>query len=212
MTFTFIFFHSTKGYAECRVLLPAQSLILGVVSGTPKFTIRKQSKEIVGLSWISQVRTGHSDSGPCSLVLWGTCPPFCGLCGSHIWGTNTAEAPGPSHPEPLLHQTPRASSPYAGLKEGASFLLLLRFITRKEHLKAMNRCAFGICKMLTISSEVFSSKKSHTRQQHTGPRVARGSLLSSPGTQLTPCSSMVSPAEFRPLHQEQVNTFSCMRK
>ena len=159
MTFTLIFFQSIKSYAECQVLLPAQSLSLGVVSRTPKLTIRKQSKEMVGLSWISQVRTGLSDSGPCSLVLWGTCPPFCGLCGSHTWGTNTAEAPGPSHPEPLLHQTPRASSPYAGLKEGAYFLLLLRFITRKEHLKAMNRRAFGICKMLTISSEAFSSKK-----------------------------------------------------
>lgn len=139
-----------------------------MVSGTPKLTMRKQSKETVGLSWISQVRTGRSDSGPCSLVLWGTCPPFCGLRGSHTRGTNTAEAPGLSHPEPLLHQMPRASSPYAGLKEGAYFLLL-RFIIRKEHLEAMNRHAFGVCKMLTISSDAFSPKESHTRQKHDGP-------------------------------------------
>ena len=101
-----------------------------------------------------------------------------------------------------VHHLPTLAS-----RKGFIFHLLLGFITRKEHLKAVSRRAFGICKMLMISSEAFSSKESHTRQKHNGPRLASGSLLSLLSTQLTPCSSMVSPAVFGPLHQEQVNTY-----
>lgn len=90
-----------------------------------------------------------------------------------------------------VHHLPTLAS-----RKGLIFYLLLRFITRKEHLEAMNRRAFGVCKMLTISSDAFSPKESHTQQKHDGP--GRPAVHCS-----APSARSSLPAHPRPVHGVQ---------
>ena len=171
VTFSFIFFTAS------RAVLSAESFCQPVPepasglrdSQTHNKNIVKRNKgvklDLTGQDWTLRFKPPvwfHGARALPSVVCVGVTPGAQTLLRHQAHPTQS-----PCYTRRHVHHLPTLAS-----RKGFIFYLLLGFITRKEHLKAVSRCAFGICKMLMISSEAFSSKESHTRQKHNGPRLA----------------------------------------